>query len=62
MACEATSRRTIIRPNATNTIAPAMASAVAGASGLWMPSDPKQKNPNAARPMLARTALAGPSV
>ena len=49
----------IIRTNATNTIAPAIDSARAGASGLWMPSDPKQKNPNAASTMLASTALAG---
>jgi len=43
-------------------IAPAIASAVAGACGLWMPSDPNVKNPNAASPILASTALAGLSV
>ena len=62
MACEATSLRTIMAANATNTIAPAIDSARAGASAPWMPSDPKEKNPNAAKTMQASTALAGFSV
>ena len=45
MACEATSRRTIIRPNETSTIAAASASASAGAADPWILREPKQKNP-----------------
>jgi len=62
IAWEATSRRTIISTNATNTIAPAIENARAGAWTLSMPSEPKQKNPNAAKTMQASTALAGFSV
>ena len=62
MAWEATSRRTIIRPKETRTIPPAIASAVAGAAAEWIPSELKQKNPNAASAIEPSTLLATPRV
>src|SRR5580693_9775849 len=62
MAWDATSRRTIIRPNETSTIAPARDSARAGAAGPWILSAPKQKNPTAASTIPASTEDAGLSV
>ncbi len=62
MAWEATSPRTIIRANATNTIAPAIASARAGAAGPSRCSAPKVKKPNPASTSETSTALAGLSV
>ena len=62
MAWDATSRRTIIRPKATSTIAPAMDSAVAGAAARRICMAPKQKKPIAASTIPASTADAGLSV